>query len=173
MLYTRKGDNGTSGLFGSQERLPKDSPVYDALGTLDELNSLLGVCRARTAHDDTATVLYEVQQKLFTIQAELAGAGHAATQADVESLEATIARLEESIPKPQGFVVAGSTEPEALLDYARAVSRRAERTVVAAAATRAVSAETRRYLNRLSSLLYALARRAAAREGAAESSPTY
>lgn len=172
MLYTRKGDDGSSGLFGTARRLPKDSPVYEALGALDELNSLLGLCRA-CSPQAVATTLLEVQERLFVVQAELAGAPHSLSQSDVGAVERTIARLEALIKKPRGFVVAGSTGAEAWLDFARALARRAERAVVAAAPQHPVSPATRHYLNRLSSLLYALARGAAAQAGVEEPSPVY
>jgi cob(I)alamin adenosyltransferase len=176
MLYTRKGDGGMSGLFGTKERLPKNSPVYDALGALDELNSLLGFCYAVSRREEFAMSLYiatlvrTIQQRLFIAQAEVAGAKKSITKAQVEELEDAIDWLEERIENPHAFVVPGATELSALFDYARAVSRRAER---AAGARSAVSAETRAYLNRLSSLLYALARYAAAGAGVKESSPAY
>jgi len=177
MLYTRKGDGGTSGLFGTKERLPKNSPVYDALGTLDELNSLLGMCRAqvRRCADEEIDIPEEVtkvQESLFIIQAELAGAPKRTSNEGVAALERSIGIIEGLIENPHAFVIPGATELSALFDYTRAVCRRAERSVVAAGAA-AVSAETRAYLNRLSSLLYAFARYAAMRRGVKESSPAY
>jgi cob(I)alamin adenosyltransferase len=78
MLYTRKGDNGTSELLGTKERFPKNSPIFEALGTLDELNSLLGICRAQSYSSgielDVALEIKNVQESLFIIQAELANA---------------------------------------------------------------------------------------------------
>lgn len=179
MLYTRKGDAGTSGLFGTKERFPKNSPIYDALGTLDELNSLLGLCYAHAALIEStkpfsvSVLVRTVQQHLFIIQAELAGTEKRITQQQVEQMEEMIARLESLITNPHSFVIPGATELSALFDYARAVSRRAERSVVAAGAMRQVSPPTSAYLNRLSSLLYALARYAAAQAGAKEASPAY
>ena len=78
MLYTRKGDSGTSGLFGAKKRCNKNSPIFEALGELDELNSLLGVCRAFSVENNwSVNVSYEIrniQECLFIIQAEIAGA---------------------------------------------------------------------------------------------------
>ncbi len=176
MLFTRKGDGGTSGLYGTGERLPKDSSVFEALGTLDELNSLLGVCyaAARKSEEEGAAVLVRaVQETLFIIQAELAGARKAVEERAVDALEGAIGGLEKKIENPHSFVIAGETELAALFDYARAVSRRAERRVIAADPFRPVSPATRKYLNRLSSLLYALARSAAASKKAAEKEPSY
>jgi cob(I)alamin adenosyltransferase len=177
MLYTRKGDGGTSGLFGTKQRLPKDSPVYQALGALDELNSLLGVCRAKARgvqhHEgvDIPKEVERVQQILFIAQAELAGAEKNVTQKHVDELEASIAAIEALIQNPHSFVIPGATELSALFDVARAVSRRAERTVVSAKEHRPVSATTGAYLNRMSSFLYALARYTAGT--GTELSPTY
>lgn len=177
MLYTRKGDNGTSGLFGTKERLPKNSLVYEALGALDELNSLLGVCRAHSTdvRGDIAITdeIRGIQECLFIVQAELAGAPKSIQPEHITKMEGTIDKIETLIEKPQGFIISGATELSALLDYARAISRRIERRVLDAQATRAVSPTSCAYLNRLSSLLYALARLASAAEGAKESSPSY
>ncbi len=177
MLYTRKGDTGTSGLFGSKERFPKDSPVYEALGTLDELNSLLGVCRAKagvlSTFSDVASELVRVQQNLFIVQAEIAGAEKSIPKVRVDELECAVNDIEALIHNPHSFVLPGATELSALLDYARAVSRRAERAVIAARGIRPVSAFTAAYLNRLSSLLYALARYTAMEAGVKEPAPAY
>ncbi|MDE1925017.1 MAG: cob(I)yrinic acid a,c-diamide adenosyltransferase [Patescibacteria group bacterium] len=178
MLYTRKGDGGTSGLFGTKERFPKNSPVYEALGTLDELNSLLGVCRARTSGQankalDVSKEVMKVQESLFIVQAELAGAEKHLLKTHVDALEHTIETIENLIENPHAFVIPGATELSALFDYVRAVCRRAERALVAASAQRPVSSPTKAYLNRLSSLLYVLARYAAIQAGTKESSPAY
>lgn len=177
MLYTRKGDNGTSGLFGTKKRLPKNSPAYDALGTLDELNSLLGVCWAY-AIDIAGEIsiqkeIRSAQEALFVIQAELAGSDKQIGTVQVDALEGTIDSIETLIGNPHAFVISGATAVSAFLDYARAVARRAERSVVTVSAKQKVSVNALAYLNRLSSLLYALARYAAAEEGVKEMSPSY
>ena len=177
MLYTRKGDDGRSGLFGTTERFPKNSLVYEALGALDELNSLLGVCKAQAKRSalrgalDIAPIIARVQEIIFIAQAEIAGAPKKVTQTHVDELEAAIGTIERQIENPHSFVIPGASELSAQFDYARAVSRRAERRVVGASADRSVSPATNAYLNRLSSLLYALARYTAAQEGAAEHAP--
>ncbi len=126
MLYTRRGDNGTSGLFGTSQRFTKCSAIYDALGTLDELNSLIGLCRAscRNIKEDMpagifAEVLPElqkVQERLFIIQAELAGASKSITQHEVNELESIIGYIEQIIQKNHGFVVPGATSVAAWCD---------------------------------------------------------
>lgn len=176
MLYTRKGDSGTSGLFGTKDRLPKDSPVYDALGALDELNSLLGVCRARLVSYSLFRLqdaIQKSQESLFIIQAELAGAEKALTEEHVDMLESAVDSIEKLIETPDAFVIPGATELSGLLDYARAVSRRTERVVISVRTNHNISPASLAYLNRLSSFLYAMARYAAAEAKAKESSPSY
>lgn len=179
MLYTRKGDGGTTGLFGTKERMPKNHPVFDALGSVDELNSFVGFCRAyarenhHSAHGYFVDQLDLVQEALFIVQAELAGAEKHIIQAHVDSLEATIGEIEEAIEKPTSFVVPGATVLSALFDYARTVSRRTERAVVEVRGDDGSTKELRAYLNRLSSFFYALARYAAQIEKVKERIPTY
>lgn len=177
MFYTRKGDDGSSGLFDSKERFPKTSLIYDALGSLDECNSLVGICVAQNEKCDSkipvATMLRCVQEKLFIAQAELAGAKKQLTDADVQELEDDIAKVSEHIRDPHAFVIPGANEHSAHLDLARAVARRAERAVLRAKAECAFSEGTATYLNRLSSLLYVLARFAADEAGEREDNPSY
>lgn len=175
MFFTRNGDKGFSGLFGTKERLPKDAPVFDALGTLDELNALLGLCRAHAIDTDLemSRQVFDMQENLFIIQSEIAGSGKSLTQKHVEGLETTINNTEARAGNPHAFVIAGTTTLSALFDVARTVARRAERAVITANETTNISPESRAYLNRLSSGLYALARLCAATSGAKELSPSY
>lgn len=179
MLYTRKGDDGTSGLYNTKERLKKDAPVYEALGSLDELGSLLGVCSAIAKEEESesfatfSSLIQSIQQRLFIVQAELAGADKTISIKEVQELETIIGQLEATIKNPHSFVLAGATVLSGLLDYARTLARRAERSIVRAAPTRSVSAATSAYMNRLSSALYALARSAAALRGVQEVAPSY
>ncbi len=177
MLYTRKGDDGSSGLFGTKERYAKTSAVYDALGTVDELNSLLGMCRTETANEhgklNISAEIKNVQERLFIIQAELAGAEKTISGANIEELEETIESIERLIKNPHAFVIPGTTKTSALLDFARAVARRTERCVLTACETGQISPETRTYLNRVSSFLYALARYTAIKDNLPEESPSY
>lgn len=175
-MYTKTGDNGTTALYADALRYPKDSPIFDALGALDELNSLIGFVKATVRaekHRDVFAGLARVQESLFIIQAELAGAPKALPEGAVAGLERVIHGVENRIGNPGSFLISGATELSALLDFARAVARRAERAVISALPHRPVSAESRAYLNRLSSFLYALARDAAAAERSAESAPHY
>lgn len=173
MLYTRKGDNGNTGLFGTKECVSKDHSLLEALGTLDELNSLTGLCKAyiRNHNKETADELEQVQEVLFIAQAHLAGSLKRITGTQVETLEAVIDAIETTIEKPTAFVVPGATAHSALFDFTRAVTRRAERAVVRAHIEDSI--ELKAYLNRLSSFFYALARRDAQAHGEVEKSPTY
>jgi len=178
MLFTGKGDKGTTGLFGTGERLPKHSPIYDALGTLDELNSFLGICRVAFAHRDdleldVSDIICNIQECLFIAQAELAGADKSINISKVREMEKLIMNIEAYVGDPHRFLIPGATDSGALLDFARAVSRRAERAVLKVHNIREISSGTRAYLNRLSSLLYALVRYAVKSEGADEISPAY
>lgn len=153
--------------------------MFDALGALDELNSLLGVCvvKARGRDDgkdlSIAPALRLAQEHLFIIQAQLAGAKKEITSEYIAGVEHTIADIETRIKNPHAFVIAGATELSAFLDLARTVARRTERSVIAARAERELPAPAMQYLNRLSSLLYAVARLAAQDSGEPEPSPRY
>jgi cob(I)alamin adenosyltransferase len=189
MLYTGKGDGGTTKTFDAAPgvRISKASELPEALGTLDELNSYIGLAkvkaekggdpnvplgkRTRTA----SAILADVQQTLFIVQAEIAGAPKKVAKAKVSQIELIINTLEGLMPPITTFTVAGGTELSATLDVARTLARRAERRVVgiAEAGIRKVSANTRAYLNRLSSLLFALARFANEEAGISRESPKY
>ena len=183
MLFTGKGDDGQTGLYGASQRVSKSSKIAWALGTVDELNSLLGICRAKCAVKDPTfglpqgraleEVILEIQQNLFIIQAELAGAEKSIAQEKVKAMERLIREIEDKLPPIQSFTIPGATEVSAFFDYARAVARRAERAVVEAEADKKISDHSRAYLNRLSSLLFALARLAAREAGAQEANPNY
>ena len=176
MLYTRKGDGGTSGSFGTKERRAKTDPLFEALGSLDEANSLLGICKSkvRKVHK-VYKILEQIQQDLFIIQAEVAGADKHITEEKVKWLEEKVDAIEKTLPPITTFFVSGATEAGAWLDYARAVARRTEREVLRSLGEVGphLPDNTRAYLNRLSSLLYALARQENQRRGKMEQSPKY
>lgn len=179
MLYTKKGDDGSSGLFGTDQRFTKDSAIYDALGTLDELNSLLGMCRAQMTNtnleetDEITNHTLKAQEAVFIIQAELAGSDHTIDPLQVTELEQTIDDIERLVGNPHSFIIPGATILSAWFDIARTVARRAERLVIKVQPDRKVSAGSKAYLNRLSSLLYALARYVASLEHKGETAPLY
>lgn len=161
MLYTRNGDKGKTTLYCCQGKLSKSAAVIEALGALDELCSLLGVVKVSAKKDKLVAVqIHEAQESIFIIQAQLAGTKKNLPRQKIVELETVIDAIENKLPKIKNFTIPGGTELGALLDYARAVARRVERRTVALPKKYALSAETLTYLNRLSSLLYALARHA-------------
>lgn len=177
MLYTGKGDGGTTKVYGcDQQRISKSSELPEALGSLDELNAFLGYTKMRAeAIAHIRDLLREVQEKLFIVQAETAGADKRLTGDDVAHVEEIINDIEKEIPPLKGFSIAGGTELSALLDVSRTLARRAERRLVAVAEAglRELAPETRAYMNRLSSLLFALARLANHLAGVSEENPKY
>jgi len=182
-FFTGKGDGGTSKLFDSPPgvRVTKSSPVFECLGQLDELNAIVGWVRAGTppsfVHEGVSvqSILREVQDHLFTIQAEVAGAPKTISLESVERMSARIAFIEAMLPPVTTFLVPGGTELSARLDIARAISRRAERRLVtlSEAGERSVSECSRAYTNRLSSLFYALTRLENHLAGVEEEPPQY
>ncbi len=177
MLYSGKGDGGTTKMFGcDQQRISKSSELPEALGSLDELNAFLGFVKMRSAGESRiADVLREVQEELFIIQAEVAGADKRIAENSVKHVEALVNGIEKEIPPLKGFSIAGGTELSALLDVARTLARRAERRTIAVKelSLRELSPLTMAYLNRLSSLLFALARLANHLAGVCEENPRY
>ena len=182
-FFSGKGDSGTSKLFDSPQgaRVTKSSPVFETLGMLDELNALVGWCKAGCPENFSVVkrvgteVLEEIQDHLFTIQAEVAGAQKSVPMKSVEEMSAMITAIEKQLPEVKSFLVPGATEFSARLDIARAVSRRVERRLVALheSSERVISESSRAYANRLSSLLYALVRLANHSTGVKERAPHY
>jgi len=187
MLYTRKGDAGTTKVLDSKDRFSKASHMAEALGSLDELNSYLGLCKfkARQMQEGgvmlgkkgllTSDILREVQENLFIVQAQVAGADKKIVSHKVKKIEKIVDAIEAEIPPLKGFSIAGGTELSALLDIVRTIARRTERRVIAVhdAGERKLTPHTLAFLNRLSSLLFALARLSNHRSGITEESPSY
>jgi cob(I)alamin adenosyltransferase len=173
MLYTRKGDDGLTKIFGCDQSLSKSSKIAEALGALDETNSYLGLCKVKAG--ELAGDLDQIQQDLFIIQAEIAGADKHLIPEKIAALEKIVDGVEKQLPPISTFFVAGGVELSALFDHARTIARRAERRVVAVAeeGMQVVSRETIAYLNRLSSVLYAWARLANEQAGVTEETPHY
>ena len=181
-LFTGKGDKGDTGLFGSKQRVSKNSAIAEALGTLDECNSFLGLCKSAAREkaftfgkEGIAEMVHEVQNHLFTIQAEVAGADKHIPESSVRTMEHIINDVEKALPPIKSFLISGATETSAWFDVARTLARRAERRVIAVheEGGRPMHEHTRAYLNRLSSLLYALARLANHHAGIPEKPPEY
>lgn len=168
MLYTKSGDKGQTNIFGCPKKFSKSSPKIEALGALDELNSFLGLCKIKS-DKSVSKILEEAQNDLFIIQGEVAGGNNKIKKNRIIEIEKIINSVEKKMPRIKSFTISGGTELSALLDYARAVARRAERRCIAVKNN--ISPVTLVYLNRLSSLLFALAR--LANKGIKEKSPNY
>jgi len=175
-IYTRTGDKGDIGLIDGS-RVGKDSLRVECYGEVDEVNACLGAARSQGVDADLDGLLAQVQRDLFALGAQLADpqarvgvrkAKAAVTPAHVKRLEEAIDAREESLPPLKAFVLPGGSPPGALLHFARTVCRRAERRVVALARHDEVDPLVMTYLNRLSDLLFVLARDANRRAGVAE-----
>jgi cob(I)alamin adenosyltransferase len=177
-IYTRTGDKGTTGLIGGK-RVSKDCPCIEATGILDELNAQLGVVRSYALPRDVDQILYGIQDALFTIGAELATPegtdprSQALGDEDVQGLERHIDHFEVLLPPLKKFVLPGGSVSGAALHLSRAVARRAERACVALSRTQMVNGAVLRYLNRLSDLLFVLARFVNHQDSIPEPNPTF
>lgn len=175
-ISTRGGDDGNTSLFGGG-RVAKDDPRVEAYGNVDELNSTLGVVLSEAIDAETATALRRVQGELFQLGAELAvrregnpNAGKVAPfpDAPLAALDGAVERLERAQTPLRSFILPAGSRPASLLHLARAVCRRAERSVIALAHRERVPASVIRYLNRLSDVLFLMARHENARTGGTE-----
>ncbi|MBI2372017.1 MAG: cob(I)yrinic acid a,c-diamide adenosyltransferase [Deltaproteobacteria bacterium] len=177
-IYTRTGDRGETGL-GDGRRVPKDSPRVATYGEVDELNSLIGVCLTTLTEPDLVALLGTIQDQLFTLQADLAlplsskRPGKRITSEQVAGLEQAIDRYDAELEPLRSFILPGGSQAGALLHYARTVARRAERAVVHLQGVDPVNPQALIYLNRLSDLLFVLARWQNQRDGRPETPPTY
>ena len=157
-IYTKTGDDGTTGL-GDGSRVAKDSVRVAAYGTVDEANSVIGLLLACELPGDIRELLTRVQHQLFDLGGELCIPGHAAIfDADVEALEARLDHYNDDLPPLKDFILPGGGEAAARCHVARTVVRRAERDTVTLSRHDAVRPQAIRYLNRLSDLLFVLAR---------------
>lgn len=172
ILYTGFGDKGTTTLFGcKQERISKSAHIIEALGSVDELNAYLGVVKVYCGIDkldleignkkySLDDIVNDIQQTLFVIQAELAGSQMTVDKKEVIKLEKIIEKIGNILPPIKSFTVAGGSILSAELDVARTLSRRAERRVVSVVdeKKKVIGMHTISYLNRLSSVLFAMSR---------------
>ena len=164
--YTRKGDDGTTTLYGGGKRVSKHHPQPESYGAIDEASSALGLARALAQAPKTDGLVQEIQHRLYLIMGELAVAPETpvpedfrTSSADVARLEAMVEALEAEVTPPTEFVLPGGTAAASALDLARAIVRRGERVVVRLRdGGHPVNPETLRYLNRVSSVLFVLAR---------------
>lgn len=163
-IYTKTGDGGDTSLFGGG-KVSKGTLRLDAYGTVDELNSLLGVCRALGPPPGCDPFLARVQSDLFRVGAELASSEKAPgggfrpiDPADVRAIEEEIDRIDPQLQPLKQFILPGGSHPASMLHVARSVCRRAERIVVALSRKEKVGGTIIIYLNRLSDALFMLAR---------------
>lgn len=169
-IYTRVGDDGGTGLIGGA-RVSKDHLRIEAYGTLDELSATLGIACSSLTHVDICDLLRSIQDDLFVMGAQLATPGAAPpacgtiTATDISRMERAIDTFDGRLPALRSFILPGGTPGAASLHLARVVCRRAERRVVTLSGQEAISESLVPYLNRLSDLLFVLARAANQAEG--------
>jgi len=157
-LYTRTGDDGSSGLSDGT-RLAKDHQRMHAMGSVDELNSVIGLMICKLEDADLVAFYSGVQHKLFNIGGEISMPGQSfISDESITELEAKIDFFNESVEPLKDFILPGGSEAGAICHIARATARRAERDLVSLHHLEPVNASTRRYLNRLSDLLFATSR---------------
>ncbi|MDH3350792.1 MAG: cob(I)yrinic acid a,c-diamide adenosyltransferase [Gammaproteobacteria bacterium] len=168
-IYTRTGDDGTTGL-GDGSRVAKDSLRVDAYGTVDEANSAIGMVLASSSvPDGVRNTLTDVQHDLFELGGELCIPGHSAvTDAYISRLETELDALNAGLPALKEFILPGGGQAAAACHLARTIVRRAERVTTTLAGTESVRPEVIRYLNRLSDLLFVVARVLAREESGQE-----
>ena len=176
LFYTRKGDKGKS--YVGKKSVSKTCLEIEALGQLDELNSMLGVLKSRKIKKYLKDNLHQVQENLFTIQSHIANLMLNESfkvpefkNLKVKEIEKIIDRIEKKLPPLKKFVISGSNQTSAWLDLLRAKSRNVERSVLKIKHIKLLSLDIRAYLNRLSSLFFALARQEARNKK--EHSPSY
>jgi cob(I)alamin adenosyltransferase len=176
--YTRKGDEGFSGLIG-EGRFAKSDLIFDAIGEVDELNSAIGVALHYTHDDMVRSQLKEIQNELFIVGASVASlqnskvAKSKLSDGAVTRLEEAIDDMDRRVPEAKKFVIPGGCEAAVHLHLARAIARRAERRVVAASEKHKIGANLKSYMNRLSSYLFVAALYLNYTEGIKETHPTY
>lgn len=167
-IYTRTGDKGTTGL-GDGSRVDKDSLRVETFGTVDELNSLIGVLLCTGMQDDIRNSLTRTQHELFDLGGELCMPGYTLIpESCVEQLEADLDSFNEELPPLKDFILPGGSESAARCHHARTVCRRAERLLVSLSKVEDINDISLRYLNRLSDLLFVLARVLARADGGKE-----
>ena len=167
-IYTRTGDKGTTGL-GDGSRVDKDNLRVDTYGTIDELNSSIGLCLSASPAKQVGACLTRIQHELFDLGGELCMPGFALVpDSYIQGLENDLDRFNEGLPPLKDFILPGGTEAAARCHQARTVCRRAERRLVTLAREEDINEASVRYLNRLSDLLFVMARLLARADGGTE-----
>ena len=187
ILYTGHGDNGTTTLFDcKQGRISKSSILVEALGATDELNAYLGIIKVHAEKDKIFIlvnkkkyfynqILEDIQQNLFIIQAELGGSKMSINKKELEKIEKIIKSIAEILPPITSFTISGGSLLSSGLDYSRTLARKTERRIISVfdEGSRIISPVTISYLNRLSSVLFAMSRYANYLYSIPESHPKY
>lgn len=173
ILYTGYGDKGTTTLFHcDQGRISKSADIIEALGSLDELNAYLGIVKVHANIEQIkiqmgknkkvlfSDILNEIQQTLFVIQAEIAGSQMTVKKSDLNKIEKIISFISEALPSITSFTIGGGSVLSAELDFSRTLARRSERRIIVVIESghRKIGTITIAYLNRLSSVLFAMSR---------------
>ena len=157
-IYTRTGDDGTTGL-GDGSRVRKDSLRIETIGAVDETNSAIGVLLSEPLDEDIVALLTNIQHELFDLGGELSIPGYKMIAPEhVTRLETALDGFNDNLPPLKDFILPGGSRPASLCHVARATCRRAERCAVSLAASETISLPLRHYLNRLSDLLFVLSR---------------
>lgn len=180
MLYTKKGDDGKTNIFGCDQKFSKSSCIIEALGALDELNSYLGIIKCKfenykVVEKSFRDIIHRIQNDLFVIQVEVAGAGKKIKDDEVEYIEKIMNDIEKELLPIKTFLISGVNEISANSDFARTLARRAERRVVAVSEEGIIKIDPQAlvFMNRLSSFLYALVRYFAKEEVGSKDIPKY
>jgi len=156
-IYTKQGDTGLTDL-NSKTRLAKDELPIEVLGNLDELNSAIGIVTSYQIPQQCCKILMEIQKKLFELGSEICTSKNNTTASDVTQLEDKIDKFEKTLPTLKDFIIPGGSSAAAHCHFARAVCRRVERSLVALNSQHAIHPETLKYMNRLSDLLFVMAK---------------
>ncbi len=187
ILYTGFGDKGTTTLFDcNQQRISKSANIIEALGVVDELNAYLGVVKVYAESEDLKLkignknkplvfLIEEIQEILFIIQAEVAGSKITVSKKDLNKIEKIINKIGDILPPITSFTISGGSIMSASLDYSRTLARKAERIIIKVGeeGIRKIGMNTIAYLNRLSSVLFALSRYSNFKFSIEENHPKY
>ena len=167
-IYTRTGDDGTTGIAGGT-RVDKDSMRIETIGTIDELNSIIGVILTHDTPKDVRDTLLDIQHDLFDLGGEFSMPGYEViTQQHVDRLEQKLDRYNDELPYLKEFILPGGSPAAAHCHHARTVCRRAERNIVSLMREEAINPVASKYINRLSDLLFVLCRVLARADGGSE-----
>ena len=157
-IYTKKGDRGETYLVGKSKKVGKNSKIINAIGSIDELNSLLGIISSLSKERGLMNDILKIQNNLFSISSIIAGSKINFSSGQTKYLEKQIDKLEASLPKVKGFIFPGGGIVASYLMYARSIARRSEREVVKISKDSRFENEILKYLNRLSDFLYIISR---------------